>query len=127
MIQYSSGKVVWTGHIWLATFLYRADTRVLMTAGPGQGSNALLSEGPEVARQGSSVGEGLRSGNARSAKCSAYARRLWVLRLSNGGFSDAWGPRVLSLLWWTSWVTSLSRGELHCEGVLGWRRRKPMR
>ena len=27
-------------------------------------------------------------GNARLAKCFVYARRLWVLRLSNGGFSD---------------------------------------
>ena len=55
---------------------------------PGWGSSASLSEGPEVAGQGSCVGEGLQTGNAQLAKRFAYARRLWVLRLSNGGFSD---------------------------------------
>ena len=36
-------------------------------------------------------------GNAQWAKHFAYARRLWVLRLSNGGFSDVQGPSALSL------------------------------
>ena len=92
MIRYSSGKVVRTGRMQLATFLYRADTRVSMMVGPGRGSSASLSDGSEVAGRGSCVGEGLRTGNAWSAKCFVYARRLWVLRLSNGGFSDARGP-----------------------------------
>ena len=95
MIRYSSGKVVRTGHIWLATFLYRADTRVLTTAKLGWGSSALLSEQPEVARQGSSVGEGLRTGSAQLAKRFAYARRLWVVRLSSRGFSATRGLDAL--------------------------------
>ena len=68
-----------------------------MTVESGRGSSASSSEGPEAAGKGSCVGEGLQMGNGRPAKHFAYARRLWVLRLSNGGFSDARGPGVLSL------------------------------
>ena len=78
-------------------FLYRVDTRVLMMVGPGWGSSASSSDGSEVAGRRSCVGEGLRMGNAQWAKHFAYARRLWVLRLSNGGFSDVQGPSALSL------------------------------
>ena len=37
MIQYLSGKIVRTGHIWLAIFLYHVDTRSRRWSGQGGG------------------------------------------------------------------------------------------